>query len=73
MIMERIKKLLPQENVHKVIAALTLWQFISVGLMAVGTWSPNVAIVNTILLAAFIVFYRIQYSKTCQCGEYYFY
>lgn len=60
--MERIKKLLPHENVYKVIAALTLWQFISVGLMAVGTWSPNVAIVNTVLLTAFIVFAKPYYS-----------
>lgn len=40
---------------QKVIWALVLWQFISVGLMAVGTWPVEVAIVNTLLLAIFIL------------------
>ncbi len=41
---------------QKIIAALVLWQFISVGLMAVGTWPNEVAIVNALLLAGFILF-----------------
>lgn len=43
-------------SIHKIICAITLWQFISVGLMAVGTWPKEVAIVNTILLGIFIIF-----------------
>lgn len=42
-------------TVQKIIWALVLWQFISVGLMAVGTWPPQVALVNTALLVLFIV------------------
>ena len=41
---------------QKIIAALVLWQLISVGLMAVGTWPNEVAIVNALLLAGFILF-----------------
>lgn len=43
-------------TVHKIIAVLVFWQFVSVGLMAVGTWPPEVAIVNAALLALFILF-----------------
>lgn len=42
-------------TIHKIIAVLVLWQFISVGLMAVGTWPSEIAIANTVLLALFIV------------------
>ncbi len=42
-------------TVQKIIGVLVFWQFISVGLMAVGTWPPEVAVVNTVLLAIFIL------------------
>jgi O-antigen ligase len=42
--------------IYKLIAVLTVWQFLSVGLMAVGTWPMSVAILNTVLLALFLVF-----------------
>jgi O-Antigen ligase len=42
-------------TIHKIIGLLVLWQFISVGLMAVGAWPPQVAIVNALLLGIFIL------------------
>jgi O-antigen ligase len=49
-------------TIHKIIAALVFWQFISVGLMAVGTWPPQVALVNAFLLAIFILIAEPFYS-----------
>ena len=40
---------------HKIIGALVFWQFISVTLMAVGTWSWDVAILNTALIGLYIL------------------
>lgn len=49
-------------TIHKIIGALVLWQFISVGLMAVGTWPKEIAIVNAALLAIFILLASPFYS-----------
>ncbi len=49
-------------TIHKVIALLVLWQAISVGLMAVGTWPIQVAIINTALLGLFILAAKPYYS-----------
>lgn len=42
-------------TIQKITWALVLWQFISVGLMAVGTWPGEVAVINTALLGIFIL------------------
>lgn len=60
--MQRIYNLFPTETITKIIVMLTAWQFISVALMAVGTWSPKVAVVNTILLSLFIVMAKPYHS-----------
>lgn len=60
--MQRIKKLVPQKRANQIIIAITLWQFFSVGLMAVGTWSHNVAIFNAILIGVFILLAKPFYS-----------
>ncbi len=51
-----MKKLIDKISPEKIIWLLVLWQFISVGLMAVGTWPNTVAILNAALLAIFILF-----------------
>lgn len=60
--MQRIKNLFPQETVYRIIVALTAWQFLSVVLIAVGTWPDSVAVANTILIALFILFAQPYYS-----------
>jgi hypothetical protein len=42
-------------TIQKITAAIVFWQFISVGLMAVGVWPDEVAVVNALLLAIFIL------------------
>lgn len=49
-------------TIHKLIWVLVLWQLISVGLMAVGTWPVQVAILNAALLAIFILLNKPYYS-----------
>lgn len=44
-----------QVTIRKIIFALVLWQFLSVALMAVGTWPGSVALISTALLAVFIL------------------
>lgn len=60
--MQRIKNLLPQRNINKLIIAITAWQFLSVVLMAVGTWPPHVAVLSAVLLGMFIIFAKPYYS-----------
>lgn len=60
--MERLQKILPKNRANQIIIALTLWQFISVGLMAVGTWPARVALFNTLLLTLFILLAKPFYS-----------
>ncbi len=60
--MQTLKKLIPKQNIYKIIAALTAWQFLSVALMAIGTWPIEMAIVNTILLGLFVLFAQPYYS-----------
>jgi hypothetical protein len=47
---------------ERIIFLITLWQLISVGLMAVGVWPPQIAILNTALLALFILVAKPYYS-----------
>ncbi|HEX3099669.1 MAG TPA: O-antigen ligase family protein [Patescibacteria group bacterium] len=49
-------------TIQKIIWAFVFWQFISVGLMAVGTWPPQVAMVNAALIAVFILVASPMYS-----------
>lgn len=52
----------PKNRINQIIIALTVWQFISVGLMAVGTWPARIALLNTLLIAVFILFAKPFYS-----------
>ncbi len=49
-------------TIHKIIAAIVIWQALSVGLMAVGTWPPSVAVVSTIIISLFILFAKPYHS-----------
>ncbi|HEX3095653.1 MAG TPA: hypothetical protein VHQ20_00855, partial [Patescibacteria group bacterium] len=49
-------------SIQKVIALLVVWQFISVALMAVGTWPVQVAILNTVLIGIFVLLAKPYYS-----------
>lgn len=60
--MQRIKNFFPQENIYRIIVALTAWQFLSVALMAVGTWPARVAILNTVLLGIFVLLAKPYHS-----------
>ncbi len=60
--MTTLKKIFPTEDVNKIIVTLTAWQFLSVALMAVGTWPAYVAITNAILLSIFILFAKPYHS-----------
>ena len=45
-----------------IIGLIAFWQFISVGLMAVGTWPPQVAVINFGLIVGFILLAKPYYS-----------
>jgi O-antigen ligase len=60
--MQTLSKFFPTQTVNRIIVALVAWQFISVALMAVGTWPANLAILNTVLIGLFIVFFKPYYS-----------
>lgn len=60
--MQRLQTIFPKENIYRIIIILTVWQFLSVGLMAVGTWPTSVAVANTILLGIFILLSKPYYS-----------
>ena len=49
-----------KNKTHLLIAITVLWNLISVGLMATGVWSAEIAILNTILLAGWFVFLKAQ-------------
>jgi O-antigen ligase len=53
--MQRITKYLPKENTERIIILLVVWQGLSVALMAIGTWPQSIALLNTALLAIFIL------------------
>lgn len=60
--MPTLSKFFPEQNINRLIVALVAWQFISVALMAVGTWPDSIAIVNTVLLAIFILIAKPYHS-----------
>lgn len=53
--MKTLTGFFPKDKINQLIIALTLWQFLSVGLMAVGTWPPQIALLNTLFLTLFIL------------------
>lgn len=51
-----------EKYIYRIIAALIAWQFLSVALMAVGTWPTRVAILNTVLIVLFLIFTKSFHS-----------
>lgn len=60
--MPTLSKLFPRQNINRAIVILVTWQFVSVALMAVGTWPNSIAIINTVLLGLFILVAKPYYS-----------